>query len=80
MQSGRFKVARHLSEWFKEFQTYRYGDDGKPIKENDDILDSTRYAVVMLRYAKSEEDCMFERLGSIGGMSLNKVIDNTPVY
>ncbi len=79
MIDGKFKVARHLSDWFSEKQTYRYGDDGKPIKEKDDLMDSTRYLTIMLRYAISEEESIFERIGSISGRS-NQCLDNTPVY
>ena len=75
MLEGRLKVAKHLSEWFKEKQTYRYGEDGKPIKEKDHLLDATRYAIIMLRYAISEREAMFD----IGYQS-RSVIDNTRVY
>ena len=75
MLEGRLKVAKHLSEWFKEKQTYRYGEDGKPIKEKDHLLDATRYAIIMLRYAVSEREAMFD----IGYQS-RSVIDNTRVY
>lgn len=74
MLEGRFKVAKHLSEWFKEKDVYRYGEDGKPIKEKDDLLDATRYAIIMLRYAVSENDAFFD-LGFRNG-----VVDNTKVY
>lgn len=75
MLEGRLKVAKHLSEWFKEKQTYRYGEDGKPIKEKDHLLDATRYAIIMLRYAVSEREAMFD----IGYQS-RSVVDNTRVY
>lgn len=76
MLTGRFKVAKHLSEWFKEKQVYRYKEDGKPTKEKDDLLDATRYATIMLRYAKSYQDFMFE----IGYNHKSRVVDNTDVY
>lgn len=74
MLEGRFKVAKHLSEWFKEKDVYRYAEDGKPIKEKDDLLDATRYAIIMLRYAVSENDAFFD-YGYKSG-----VVDNTKVY
>ena len=79
MIDGRFKVAKHLSEWFKEKQIYRYGDDNKPVKEKDDLMDATRYLTIMLRYAISEEENLFNRIGRLSG-SVNRVQDNTPVY
>ena len=78
MYEGRIKIARHLSEWWKEKQIYRYGDDNKPIKEKDDLMDATRYLTIMLRYAISEEEDMFNRLGFLG--NTNKIVDNTPIY
>ena len=79
MIDGRFKVAKHLSEWFKEKQIYRYGDDNKPVKEKDDLMDATRYLTIMLRYAISEEENLFSRIGQLSG-AVHKVQDNTPVY
>src|SRR5262245_3977008 len=52
MESGRFKVLKHLTDWFDEFRLY-HRKDGKVFKENDDILAATRYAVMMLRYAET---------------------------
>jgi hypothetical protein len=54
MQSGRFKVARHLNEWFDEFRLY-HRKDGKIVKERDDLMDATRYAVMMLRFAVAQK-------------------------
>lgn len=52
MQTGRFKVASHLVEWFKEFHGY-HRKDGQIVKAWDDVMDATRYAVMMKRYAKA---------------------------
>jgi Terminase RNaseH-like domain len=50
MESGRFKVLKHLNEWFEEFRLY-HRKDGRVHKEGDDLMSATRYAVMMLRYA-----------------------------
>lgn len=50
MQTGRWKVARHLVEWLDEFRTY-HRKDGKIVKVMDDLLDATRYAWMMRREA-----------------------------
>lgn len=50
MQSGRFKVLSHLTEWFEEFREY-YRKDGVIVKENDDLMAATRYAFMQLRSA-----------------------------
>lgn len=50
MQTGRFKVFSHLLEWFEEFRLY-HRKDGKVVKEFDDLISATRYALMMKRYA-----------------------------
>ena len=50
MQTGRLKVFAHLTEWFEEFRLY-HRKDGKVVKEADDLMSATRYALMMLRYA-----------------------------
>lgn len=65
-----------MSEWFKEKATYLYKEDGGVTKEKDDILDATRYAYIMRRYAVSEVESsgMYD---SWRGFDSNKAIDNT---
>jgi phage terminase large subunit-like protein len=53
MQTGRFKVFKHLNLWFEEFRMY-HRKDGKVVKLKDDLMCSTRYAVMMLRHAITE--------------------------
>lgn len=50
MQTGRLKVFRHLTEWWDEFRLY-HRKDGKVVKERDDLMSATRYAIMMLRFA-----------------------------
>lgn len=50
MQTGRFKVARHLHDWWEEFRLY-HRKDGKLVKEGDDLMSATRYGMMMLRKA-----------------------------
>lgn len=50
MESGRFKVFRHLLDWFGEFRLY-HRKDGRIVKEADDLLSATRYGLMMLRHA-----------------------------
>jgi phage terminase large subunit-like protein len=53
MQGGKFKVFKHLNDWWEEFRLY-HRKDGKVVKEGDDLMAATRYAVMMLRYAKTK--------------------------
>ena len=50
MQTGRLKVCRHLNDWFEEFRLY-HRKDGIIVKQNDDLLSATRYALMMRRFA-----------------------------
>ena len=51
MQTGRLKVFRHLHEWFSEFLLF-HRKDGKVVKEFDDLMAATRYAIMMIRFAR----------------------------
>jgi hypothetical protein len=55
MQSGRFKVFKHLNDWFEEFRLY-HRRDGKVFKEGDDLMSATRYAIMCLRSARTKQD------------------------
>jgi hypothetical protein len=53
MESGRFKVLKHLTDWFDEYRLY-HRKDGRVHKEGDDLMSATRYAAMMLRYARAD--------------------------
>lgn len=50
MKTGRFKVARHLQDWFEEFRLY-HRKDGLIVKVRDDLMSATRVAVMAKRFA-----------------------------
>lgn len=50
MQSGRFKVDASLHDWFEEFRLY-HRKNGVVVKERDDLMSATRYALMMIREA-----------------------------
>jgi phage terminase large subunit-like protein len=52
MHTGRLKVFSHLTEWFEEFRLY-HRKDGKVVKEMDDLMSATRYALMMIRFAET---------------------------
>lgn len=58
METGRFKVFRHLEPWWQEFRLYhRKPDQGgqvKIVKEYDDLLSATQVAMMMKRFARPE--------------------------
>lgn len=51
MESSRFKVFRHLEQWFMEFRSY-HRKEGKIVPIRDDIMSATRYACMSLQYAQ----------------------------
>lgn len=50
MKTQRFKVFKTLRPWFMEWMDY-HRDDGKIVKQYDDLMDATRYAALSLRHA-----------------------------
>jgi phage terminase large subunit-like protein len=51
MQTDRLKVFSNLNDWWEEFRTY-HRKDGLIVKQNDDLMAATRYAVMMRRMAE----------------------------
>lgn len=43
LTTGRLKVFRTCVNWLGEFRIYRRDENGKIVKENDHLMDSTRY-------------------------------------
>lgn len=51
MQTGRLKVFRTCIYWLEEFRLY-HRVDGKIVKERDDVISASRYAIMMKRFAE----------------------------
>lgn len=51
MLTGRWKVFSTCTEWLEERRMY-HRKDGKIVKERDDVISASRYALMMLRYAE----------------------------
>ena len=75
MQTGRFKVFAHLADFFEEFRLF-HRKDGKLVKEGDDILSAARYALMMIRFARVQED----RLGAAMTFTPLGVLDDVAGY
>ena len=59
MRTGRWKVFSTCREWFEEFRLYHRAPKGNTgtiqiVKERDDCLSASRYAMMMLRFATTE--------------------------
>ena len=55
MQTMRLRVFSHLADWFEEFRLY-HRKDGLIVKDGDDLMAATRYALMMRRFAKTHEE------------------------
>jgi Terminase RNaseH-like domain len=55
MEAGRFKVFKHLNDWWDEFRLY-HRRDGRVVKEYDDLMSATRYGIMMLRTARTKKE------------------------
>ncbi len=64
MESGRFKVFAHLTEFFEEFRLY-HRKDGKIVKEYDDVICAVRHGIMVLRFATPLKPLASQ--GKIGG-------------
>lgn len=53
MQTGRWKVFNTCNDWLEEFRLY-HRKDGKVVKERDDVISASRYALMSLRFAETE--------------------------
>ena len=54
MRTNRWKVMDHCTQWFDEFHVY-HREKGKIIREVDDLLCASRYAMMMKRIARIEQ-------------------------
>lgn len=43
MSTGRLKVFKTMSQWLAEFRLYRRDENGRVVKNNDHLMDATRY-------------------------------------
>ena len=81
-QTRRLRVFSHLEEWFVEMRGY-HRKDGIVVKEDDDVLCATRYALMMLRKAKTLAEIAPQqamRRGMFAPMPSFEVFDSTVAY
>ncbi len=59
MMAGRFKVFRHLNDWFEEFDLY-HRKDGLIVKVDDDAMSATRILTYDLRHSALPPSQLFK--------------------
>ncbi len=50
LSTGRLKIEKNLVNWLSEYRIYRRDDKGQIVKENDHLMDATRYLVMGLGF------------------------------
>lgn len=55
MQTSRWKVFDTCPMWLEEFRSY-HRDEGKIVKEYEDLISASRYAMMCLRYGEAKHD------------------------
>ena len=56
MRDGRFKVFRGCRLFLEEFGQYHRDDKSKIVRKMNDVLDATRYAMMMRRFSKLTDE------------------------
>ena len=51
LEYGRMRVFSTCTQWFEEMRQYHRDEDNKIVKVMDDLMDATRYGIMMLRFA-----------------------------
>lgn len=46
LSTGKLKVFKSLGNWFSEYRMYRRDENGKVVKKNDHLMDTTRYLIL----------------------------------
>lgn len=46
LSTGKLKVFKSCQNWLSEYRLYRRDENGKIVKQNDHIMDATRYAIM----------------------------------
>lgn len=70
LSEGRLKVFTDLNDWLNERRVYRRDEKGRVVKENDHLMDATRYYVKSGRDVEKVEPVKKERelvYGQVGG-------------
>lgn len=53
LSTGRLKVFSTLQHWWGEYRIYRRDDKGRVVKQNDHLMDATRYLIMGIEVAET---------------------------
>jgi hypothetical protein len=54
LSTGRLKVFSTLQHWLGEYRLYRRDEKGRVVKQNDHLMDATRYLIMKLHIATTK--------------------------
>ena len=74
MTTGRLKVFKSCTQWFEEFRIYRRDKRGKVVKENDHLMDPTRYLVMT-----GKDVAIVYNKGLLRNLSVTEIMDRVPL-
>lgn len=64
LSDGRLKVMSNLQNWLAEYRVYRRDEKGRVVKENDHLMDATRYLMMsgqdLMKHAPVEKKAQLE--------------------
>lgn len=68
LSQGRLKVFKTLQAWLAEYRLYRRDEHGDVVKDNDHLMDATRYLIMMLDQVVSVDPSYLRKLGHKTGV------------
>lgn len=72
LTTGRLKVFRSLTQWRKEVRLYRRDDKGRIVKENDHLMDATRYLIMSGRPVAKAVPVAADPYDQVGAMAAGR--------
>lgn len=61
LSTGRLRVFKTCEKWLEEFRLYRRDEKGGVVKENDHLMDATRYLIVTGIHIATVNPALFEK-------------------
>lgn len=63
LSTGRMRVFKTLQNWLGEYRIYRRDDKGAVVKENDHLMDATRYLTISGLHVMTVDPNYLQRMG-----------------
>ena len=80
LSTGRLKVFATLANWLTEFRLYRRDADGRVVKENDHLMDATRYLAVSGLARATADPQSIDKYAAAEGRGKQRVVEDPDPY